>query len=378
MLEGLAAHRIFAWFGRSRMSYYDIRITVDGRTAVLPSDTDRIVFINNVHNVWEDDGSPLTPDDMTALLECYGRDLLKDISERDIRPSVCFVDGEGMNYGNSVLFSKDGRPHIRREGGLLRAEDDIDVRETLNYNNGREKMKITVINGTQKHGVTYRLKEIFLEPFRNSAEITEFYLPKDCPDFCCGCTTCFLGDQHKCKDAEYVQKIEKAMFEADLLVFTSPAYVYHATGAMKAMLDHFGYRWMPHRPAKEMFGKRAVIITQCLGGGAGSTAKDIRDSLSWWGISYIKTISFKLMSEIHWEKIPEEKRAKMSAKLGKLSSRMLSVDYSVRPHTSIVVKGKFMVCRMLQKGLGKKNPEYTDFNYWKDMGWTEGVRPWKD
>jgi hypothetical protein len=25
---------------------------------------------------------------------------------------------------------------------------------------------------------------------------------------------------------------------------------------MKAMLDYFGYRWMPHRPAKEMFGKR--------------------------------------------------------------------------------------------------------------------------
>ena len=46
---------------------------------------------------------------------------------------------------------------------------------------------------------------------------------------------------------------------------TSPAYVMHATDAMKALLDHFGYRWMPHRPVAEMFGKRAVIITQCLG-----------------------------------------------------------------------------------------------------------------
>lgn len=44
-------------------------------------------------------------------------------------------------------------------------------------------MKIIVINGTEKHGVTYRLKEIFLEPFREKAEITEFYLPKDCPAF---------------------------------------------------------------------------------------------------------------------------------------------------------------------------------------------------
>ena len=47
-----------------------------------------------------------------------------------------------------------------------------------------------------------------------------------------------------------------------------PAYVFHTTGAMKAFLDHFAYRWLPHRPAPEMFGKRAVILTQCLGAGA--------------------------------------------------------------------------------------------------------------
>ena len=49
-------------------------------------------------------------------------------------------------------------------------------------------MKITVINGTEKHGVTYRMKEIFLEPFRDNAGITEYYLPKDGPGFCTGCT----------------------------------------------------------------------------------------------------------------------------------------------------------------------------------------------
>ena len=30
-------------------------------------------------------------------------------------------------------------------------------------------MKITVINGTEKHGATYRLKEIFLERFHEKA-----------------------------------------------------------------------------------------------------------------------------------------------------------------------------------------------------------------
>ena len=238
-------------------------------------------------------------------------------------------------------------------------------------------MKITVINGTEKRGVTYNLKEIFLGELRDRAEITEFYLPKDCPGFCIGCTSCFRTYESKCKDAEYTQKIEKALLEADLLVFTSPAYVFHTTGAMKAMLDHFGYRWMPHRPAKEMFGKRAVIITQCLGAGGSSAAKDIKDSLSWWGISYIRKCGFKLMSEIHWDKLPEKKRDAMTKKLTSLARKMLKIDYSKPAHTGMITKIKFYMVRMLQTGLGKDNPEYTDFKYWKSNGWIDGVRPWR-
>ena len=237
-------------------------------------------------------------------------------------------------------------------------------------------MKITVINGTEKKGVTYKLKEIFLESFRDKAEITEFYLPKDGPGFCTGCIACISKDQNLCKDAEKVQKIEKALREADLLVFTSPAYVFHTTGAMKAMLDHFGYRWMPHRPAKEMFGKRAVIITQCLGAGEASTAKDIKDSLSWWGISYIRKCSFKLMSEVRWDKIPEKKRDKMAGKLNSMAKKMLSIDYSKPSHTDLKTKIKFYIVRMMQTGLGKNDPEYTDYKYWKSNGWIDGVRPW--
>ena len=68
-------------------------------------------------------------------------------------------------------------------------------------------MKITVINGTEKKGVTYRLKEIFLDEFRNDAEITEFYLPKDCPGFCAGCTLCFMDDEKKAHAEKFAQKL---------------------------------------------------------------------------------------------------------------------------------------------------------------------------
>ncbi len=238
-------------------------------------------------------------------------------------------------------------------------------------------MNITVINGTNVRGVTYKLKELFLEPFRDEAEITEFYLPKDCPDFCVGCKTCFLDGEHKCKDSEYIQKIEKALLSADLLVFTSPAYVMHTTGAMKAMLDHFGYRWMPHRPAKEMFGKRAVIITQCLGAGDKSAAKDIKDSLSWWGISSIKVIRFRFLGDVKWERIPDKKRRSMEDGVKSLALKMKNIDYSKPAHTKLAVKFKFLAVKSLQADLGKDNPEYTDYKYWKEKGWLDKERPWK-
>lgn len=238
-------------------------------------------------------------------------------------------------------------------------------------------MKITVINGTEKHGVTYRLKEIFLNELRSQADITEFYLPRDCPAFCVGCTVCFLEDEHKCKDAAYVQRLEKAILGADLLVFTSPAYVFHTTGAVKAMLDHFGYRWMPHRPAREMFGKRAVIITQCLGAGGKSAAKDIKDSLSWWGISNIRVCSFRLMGDIQWEKLSDKKKKQMTAKIVNTAGKIKQIDFTRPAGTGMMTRLKFYAVRMMQTGLGKDNPEYTDYKYWKQNGWIDNKRPWK-
>lgn len=237
-------------------------------------------------------------------------------------------------------------------------------------------MNITVINGTEKHGVTYRLKELFLAEFRGTANITEYYLPKDGPSFCIGCVSCVLKGEHACKEVERIGKIEKSLLEADLIVMTSPAYVFHATGAMKALLDHFAYRWMPHRPAPEMFGKRAVIITQCLGSGAKSAAKDIKHSLSWWGISKIGIFTGALMGDIVWERLSAKKRAALTETVQKLSKKFAHVDYTKPAHTNVTTRFKFFFCRMMQNAIHKSDPEYLDGKYWAEQGWLDSGRPW--
>lgn len=238
-------------------------------------------------------------------------------------------------------------------------------------------MKIIVINGTEKHGVTYRLKEIFLEQFKEKAEITEFYLPKDCPSYCSGCISCILRGEHTCKDAEYIQKIAASLLESDLIVMTSPAYVMHTTGAMKTLLDHFAYLWMSHRPAPEMFAKRAVVITQCLGAGAKSTAKDITHSLSWWGISRIKVFTGRLMSDIVWEKLAEKKRRELTRKMNRLADRLSNINYEKPARVNTITRIKFLFCRMMQKSLHENDPEYLDGKYWAKQGWLGAGRPWK-
>ena len=238
-------------------------------------------------------------------------------------------------------------------------------------------MKITVINGTEKHGVTYTLKEAFLEPFKQNAEITEFYLPKDCPSFCAGCTSCFLRGEETCKDRAYVSAIEQPLLQADLIVMTSPSYVMHASGAMKALLDHLAYRWMPHRPHPAFFGKRAVILTQCLGAGAKSAAKDIKHSLSWWGISKIKTLSVSLMRDIVWDKLPEKKRKKLIGKVNKLARKFAKINYGKAAHTSAITKIKFTLCRFIQKQIKKSGTPSLDCDYWQEKGWLGKNRPWK-
>ena len=238
-------------------------------------------------------------------------------------------------------------------------------------------MNITVINGTEKHGVTYRLKEMFLAEFKDRASITEYDLPKDCPNFCNGCVSCIIKGESTCKDAEYIGRMDRSLLQADLIVMTTPAYVFHITGAMKALLDHFAYRWIPHRPAPEMFGKRAVIITQCLGAGAKFAAKDIKHSLSWWGISKIGIFTGALMGNIAWERLSEKKRAEFTRKVKRLSQKFVQIDYTKPAHTNLITNIKFSVCRLMQKTLHKNDPEYLDGKYWAEQGWLGKIRPWK-
>jgi len=233
-------------------------------------------------------------------------------------------------------------------------------------------MKTVIIYGVEHKGSNYNAVQLFKKQLNISEDnLTEYFLPKDMPHFCCGCNSCFLKGENTCPHQNYITPIKEAIRNAELIVFASPVYVLHVTGQMKALLDHFGFQYMAHRPNKSMFYKTALIISIGAGGGMGSTIKDISDSLSWWGISRIFSFGFAIRAE-KWDGMTEKNKFKMERKIKNISNKIKSKIN--KPKCGINTKILFYINRLVQKKYGYSP---CDIEYWKNNGWFGKNRPWK-
>lgn len=229
-------------------------------------------------------------------------------------------------------------------------------------------MKITAITGTEVKGCTWHLKEAFLSELREDHEIKEFYLPRDNPHFCRGCKVCFFNHESHCPHAATVQPIWESIVSSDLILWAYPVYVMRAPGHVKALLDHFGCHWMPHRPEPKMFTKTAVILTQSIGAPNGSAQDDVATSMAWLGIPRIKKLGFGLIDGIIWDELKAERREKFISKTKALARSLMNL----KPAKGMNLKGKvfFEICKAMQKGLLKKSDKPSaDAQYWIDQGW---------
>lgn len=229
-------------------------------------------------------------------------------------------------------------------------------------------MKITVIHGQNHKGSTYHLAHSLAEKL--NGEITEFFLPKDFGEFCVGCTACFCKDETFCPHYEKLSPITKAIDAADVIILASPVYVFHATGAMKTLLDHYGWRWMVHRPEEKMFLKQAVCVSTAAGMGMGSTDKDMADSLFWWGVGKIYKYGVAV-NEISWDRVKDSKRQAADRKLSALANKIRRRVGRIKP--SLKTRLFFAVMRIMQKHGWNE----ADMKYWNEKGWTGKKRPWK-
>ena len=228
-------------------------------------------------------------------------------------------------------------------------------------------MKITIIHGQSHHGSTCHIARSLAKKLNGA--VTEFFLPEDFGEFCTGCTLCFTQSETKCPHYQKLSPITRALDDADVIILASPVYVYHATGAMKSFLDHYGWRWMVHRPQEKMFSRQAVCISTAAGAGMNSTNRDMAHSMFFWGVA--KTYRYgAAVRATSWEQVSLRKKRTTDRQLTRLARKIRRAHGHIRP--SLKTRLFFAIMRILQKtGFNK-----TDADYWKAMGWTGKKRPW--
>ena len=229
-------------------------------------------------------------------------------------------------------------------------------------------MKIVLVCGTNYKGTTYHYARMIAEGLKG--EIREFFLPRDFGEYCLGCSLCLYKGEQFCPHATKLAEITKAMDEADILIFASPTFVYHVTGAMKSFLDHYGWRWMLHRPDERYFHKIGIAVSTCAGGGADSTCQDMADSFFYWGMARIYQLPLKVYST-NLAQVTPKTEASAKKKVARLVEQVAKVkDPKPLPKT----RAFFRLANFIHHH--NKTWDPYDLAYWKEKGWDQGKHPW--
>lgn len=235
-------------------------------------------------------------------------------------------------------------------------------------------MKITVINGNNRHGSTWHCTDQVLKEMarQTDVQVTEFFLPKDMPHLCAGCFSCFYNGEDTCPHAKAMEPIKEALLSADVLVLTSPVYAMDVSGQMKVFLDHLSFQWMSHRPDPRMFHKVGLIVSTTAGAGLSHTVKTMHNSMKFWGMKRI--IPFRMaVSAMKWDDVSDKKRRMICAKAQKTARRIVKEANKASSSNPMLFTRFFFT---LMKGMMKGNDwNLRDRGHWEANGWLSGDTP---
>lgn len=236
-------------------------------------------------------------------------------------------------------------------------------------------LKIAVFYGNLRHGSTWHCTQAILQQVQQlePAEVTEFWLPKDLPQFCTGCFSCIYNGEATCPHSAYTRPIVDAMVAADLIVLASPVYGLDVSGAMKTLIDHLCFQWMSHRPHPAMFRKIGLTITTSAGAGLGHTTKTLRNSLVFWGVQ--KVFAFKHpVAAMKWDDVTARNQERIRKQAQTLAARIVRATRMPQRLRNPIFRSFFFT---LMRGMQKKNDwNLQDRMHWEMQGWLAGNKPY--
>lgn len=229
--------------------------------------------------------------------------------------------------------------------------------------NGGDFMKITVFHGSPRKGNTYKATKIFMDEMSKcgDTEFIEFFLPKAIPEFCTGCQLCMGNPHDKCPHSQYISPILDSITSSDALIFSTP---HHGgcsmSSGMKNLLDHLDFLTMTIAPRKEVFNKKAFIISTSTGSVA--AIKPIKAFLKNWGINRVYSYGIKMYID-KWDHMQQPKQLKIEKVLRQRARKFYRLKKKKAYASSVFM---YYIFRMIiKKYVGEGNYPY---EYWKEHG----------
>lgn len=227
-------------------------------------------------------------------------------------------------------------------------------------------MKIVVINGSPRKGITYESLNVAKEAMLQLGEVefSDYRLPQDLPFFCRGCLQCFVQGEQRCPDAAHVQPIVQELLSADGWIIGSPVYSLQLSGGLKALFDHMSYCFLNHRP--RFFRQKALVITISAGAGIKSTTKYIVQTMSYWGVNRVYKYGQPVLAA-KWDEMPPKTKQRLVTNLRRVAGEFYQDVRSGRMRSpSLIQSMMFGAGKALTKGSADASE---DKKYWMEQGW---------
>ena len=224
---------------------------------------------------------------------------------------------------------------------------------------------VVVFHGSPREGNTRYAANVFLDELlkKGGVNVIEFFMPRDLPVFCAGCTLCLGGMPDKCPNAQYASPILDAIINADALVFCTPHYgACSMPAAMKSLFDHIDFMVLNVSPREEMFSKKAFIITT--GAGSAAAIKPIKRFLKNCGVNRVFSLGLRMYTN-KWENLPAVKQTRFENALRRAAGKFYMARKG-RPYISTVFFYYIIKHILMKKFIGEGNYPYDN---WKEKGY---------
>lgn len=114
---------------------------------------------------------------------------------------------------------------------------------------------VILVGSPRKRGNTDMLARAFAEGAQEKHNVKMLRVADMDIAPCIGCNTCFSREDMSCFRKDDMDKVYKALSEADVLVIASPVYFYGISSQIKAAIDRL------HTPLRNTFHiKRACLL----------------------------------------------------------------------------------------------------------------------